>query len=269
MNHTSSSYAQLRQQLSPCDDGYTVTIPDHWRQGRTAYGGLTVGLAVAAAERQFTALPPLRSLIVNFTGPVVGNPRFTPRLLRRGKSVAAVEVTVWSEQAVAAQMVFCFGASRPSDLTVPGPVQPLYQPPQEFEPYVSAAARSLAPQFITHFEIRLVSGGRPVSAARQGHVHVVSRHVDVDSHQGIDSLVVLADVLPPAALMMATAPAPVSSVTWMMNLLCDEPRTEQGWWQLDSILTAAGDGYSSQQMRIWSLDGRLVAEGLQSVAQYF
>jgi hypothetical protein len=33
---------------------------------------------------------------------------------------------------------------------------------------------------------------------------------------------------------------------------------------LDTVLTAAQDGFSSQVMRVWNTDGDLVAEGMQS-----
>ena len=38
------------------------------------------------------------------------------------------------------------------------------------------------------------------------------------------------------------------------------------WWHVESRLTAARGGYSSQIMRIWNTEGRLVVEGLQSIA---
>jgi len=60
--------------------------------------------------------------------------------------------------------------------------------------------------------------------------------------------------------------SPVSSMSWMFNLLTDNPSTEDGWWQIESRLTAAQGGYSSQVMRIWNSAGELVVEGMQSIA---
>ncbi len=68
---------------------------------------------------------------------------------------------------------------------------------------------------------------------------------------------------------MAKTMGPVSSVTWMMNMLTDQPVTEDGWWQVEARLSSAANGYSSQQMKVWSLDGTPVAEGMQCVAQFF
>lgn len=55
-------------------------------------------------------------------------------------------------------------------------------------------------------------------------------------------------------------------MSWIFNLLTDNPQTKDGWWHIESRLTAAGGGYSSQLMRIWNMDGELVVEGMQSIA---
>ena len=262
-------FAQLRERLSRTENGFSTEISDHWRQGRTTYGGITAGLALAAAHKSIADLPPLRSMLVNFTGPVVANPTFTPACLRQGKSVTTVQVTVRSDDDVAAQIILSFGGNRDSRLSVPGVAKPLEHPPLEYEPFTPKEFESFVPQFVTNFDTRLVSGHRSVAGAEEGYVHAVSRHIDPNSRIGTESLVTLADVLPPAALCMAKTMAPVSSVTWMMNMLTDNPETEAGWWQVAARLTAADNGYSNQQMSIWALDGTPIAEGMQCVAQFF
>jgi acyl-CoA thioesterase len=269
MHPSRSGFAQVRSSLRPQTNGFVAEIPPDWRQGRTAFGGVTVGLATAAARLSLPELPPLRSMLVNFTGPVTNSPRFVPNCLRQGKSVTTIQVTVESEQQIAAQIVFCFGSIRDSALAVAGPESPLQRVPQEYELFLPQEAAGFTPAFAAQFETRLVAGSRPLSGASEGYMRVVSRHRDEESRQGIEGLITIADVLPPAALAMANAPAPISSITWMMNLLSDDPTTEQGWWQLESVMTSSEHGYSSQRMRLWSLDGALVAEGLQSVAQFF
>lgn len=59
---------------------------------------------------------------------------------------------------------------------------------------------------------------------------------------------------------------PVSSMTWIFNVLKDAPETKDGWWHVETNLTAAQGGYASQVMRIWNTEGELVVEGVQSVA---
>jgi acyl-CoA thioesterase len=269
MSDSPIGFANLRASLRATETGFTAEISDAWRQGRTAYGGVTTGLAIASARRAMPDLPPLRSMLVNFTGPVVENPVFVPVCLRQGKSVTTVQVTVESAGKVAAQIIFTFGGNRDSSLLVPGVSEPLERSPLDYEPFTPKEFEPFVPKFVTNFDTRLVAGSRSVSGADQGYVRVVTRHLDVESRTGIDSFVALADVLPPAALCMAKTIAPVSSVTWMMNMLTDQPKTEDGWWQAEARLTTAANGYSSQQMKIWALDGTPVAEGMQSVALFF
>jgi hypothetical protein len=80
-----------------------------------------------------------------------------------------------------------------------------------------------------------------------------------------EGLIGIADVLPPAVFPMCRKPGPNSSVTWICNLLSGTPGTRDGWWMLETDLTAARDGFSSQVMRGWNTDGELVIDGMQSV----
>ena len=107
-----------------------------------------------------------------------------------------------------------------------------------------------------------------MSGASEGYIRVWSRHKHVESRSGMPSLLAIVDVLPPAAMPMFQKMGPISSMTWMMNFLVDEPQTDDGWWHIETKLTAALNGYSSQVMRFWNTEGTLVAEGMQSVAMF-
>ncbi len=66
--------------------------------------------------------------------------------------------------------------------------------------------------------------------------------------------------------MLGKGPAPLSSLTWQVNLLTPTPTTTDGWWLLSAQTHYAAHGSSSQVMRMWNAAGVLVAEGMQSVA---
>lgn len=240
-------------------------IPDAWRQGRTAYGGLTAGLSYEVACLDFADLPPLRSMIINFIGPVTSDPVFTSRLLRKGRNVTSVEVEAKADEAIIATTSFVFGANRQSELAIdfPAPDAPA---PEACEPFTPEFARPFVPQFFHNFDTRLIKGSRPMSGAEEGYIRTWSRHIDAPSRDGVGSFVTLTDVLPPAALPMFKKMGPVSSVNFMLNILVDNPITKDGWWHVETKLTAAQGGYASQVMRFWNTDGVLVAEGMQSVA---
>lgn len=246
-------------------DGYAGQVPDNWRQGRTAYGGLTAGLSLIAAQKQFPDLPPLRSAVFNFIGPVTGDPLFTSRLLRQGRNVTSVQTEATVEEDTVATSTFIFGAARKSDLSVQCPA-PDAPPPEDCELFTPEFARDFVPVFFHNFDTRLIAGARPMSGASEGYIRTWSRHHDSASRDGIASFVTLGDVLPPAALPLFKKMGPVSSVNWMLNILVDNPTTEDGWWHVETKLTAASGGYASQVMRYWNTDGVLVAEGMQAVA---
>ena len=79
-------------------------------------------------------------------------------------------------------------------------------------------------------------------------------------------LAALADALPPAAMASFSEVAPISTMTWMFDVLDDDPRTEDGWWLSQSVAEHSGDGYSSQAMRVWNRAGQPIVVGRQNVA---
>jgi len=265
MNPKIIGFQSLADNMKLSETGFMGHIPDAWRQGRTAYGGMTAGLSLVAAQKTLGDLPPLRSASINFIGPVTADPTFTTRLLRQGRNVTSADVVASVGNNIVATTTFIFGAPRSSELTIAFPA-PKTPRPEDCEPFTPEAARSFVPGFFNQFDTRLIAGGRPMSGASKGYIRVWSRHADPDSRKGIASLLTLADVLPPAAMPLFTKMGPVSSVNFLLNFLVDEPKTADGWWHVETRLTAASGGYSSQVMRFWNTDGVLVAEGMQCVA---
>lgn len=257
-------WTDIRRSIKSTDSGFTVDIPANWKQGRTTYGGLTAALMLAASQESFDDLPPLRSALINFVGPVTDNPILTANLERKGRNVTCVSATAHIGDQAVGRADFLFGAARTSKINIDCPA-PAAISPEDAEPFTPEAARKFVPQFFHNFDTRLVAGARPMMGD-EGYIRTWSRHKDPASRDGIEALLCIGDVLPPAAMPLMRSFAPVSSMSWIFNLLTDTPETEGGWWQVESRLTAAQDGYSSQVMRIWNTDGQLIVEGLQSIA---
>jgi len=265
MDETEIGFQALADGLTETKKGYLGHIPEPWRQGRTAYGGLTAGLCLAAAQKQFPDLPPYRSATINFIGPVTEDPVFTSRILRQGRNVTSVETEARVGEAVVANCIFIFAALRESMIAADCPA-PEAPPPEGCEPFTPEAMREHVVKFFHRFDTRLIAGHRPRSGADDGYIRTWSRHHDPASRGGIGSLLTIGDVLPPASAPLMTQMGPISSVNWTFTVLTDEPKTEDGWWHIETQLTAANGGYSSQVMRIWNTTGELVAEGMQCVA---
>ena len=78
-----SSYTDMMQAFLKTGPGtYTADLPETWKQGRTAFGGLTSALLLAAIENDHTDLPPLRTLQTNFIGPAVDRLSVRHEILR-------------------------------------------------------------------------------------------------------------------------------------------------------------------------------------------
>jgi len=261
-----TGFDEIAKSMSKKGDGYHGTIPEGWRQGRTAYGGLTAGLSLVAAQTQYPDLPPFRSATVNFIGPVSGNPVFTSRRLRQGRNVTSVETEGCVEGKTVSCCTFIFGGLRESSVAVDC-AAPEYAPaPGDCEPFTPKGAEGFVPAFFNRFDTRLIAGSRPMSGAREGYIRVWSRHADIHSRKGIASLLTLGDVLPPSAAPLFKQLGAISSVNWIFTVLTNDPQTEDGWWHVETKLTATAGGYSSQVMRIWNTEGKLIAEGMQCVA---
>ena len=72
--------------------------------------------------------------------------------------------------------------------------------------------------------------------------------------------------MPPAAFKLFQKLTPLSSLTWIVNILQPRAVTRDGWWLLEAGTDRARGGYSSQSMRMSNADGQRIAEGMQGVA---
>jgi len=244
-------------------DGLSATIPENWLQGRTAYGGISAALALTAARGLADDLPPLRSGQISFVGPLAGTVDASATLLRRGRSASFVDAQVASEDGnPGLRATFLFAGDResaiehqdaapPADLPDPADMPEMPKPPS-------------IPAFFHNFEHRMV---KPDGQSRAD----LLMWVRLKQPEGLDpitELIAIADALPPAAIRLTREPKPVSSMTWLINLLTAAPATRDHWWLLRSTAEQARDGFSSQSMAIWNRDGEPIARGMQSVALF-
>ena len=258
------TFSQLLASARAEDGVCQFDVPEGWMQGRTTYGGLSAALCLETAQRAFPDAPPLRSALISFIGPAGGPVEVRAKLLREGKSVTFVEADVSGEKGIATRCAFAFGGARQSQWNrtfTPAPEMPA---PEDCEVYLP---EGMGPAFAPHFETRLASGARPVMGSSEHDHFIWVRHKD-EKADGIVALLALADMPPPALMPMFSEPAPISSMTWMVNVLCDAPKTRDGWWLLESRAEHAGAGYSSQDMLVWNRDGEMVIAGRQSVAVF-
>ncbi|MEX0285346.1 MAG: thioesterase family protein [Paracoccaceae bacterium] len=261
---TEDSLAQLIANATPVGDGFSVEVTPNWTQGRTSFGGLTSALLLEVARREVPDLPPLRSALIDFTGPVTEPATYSAEILRQGRTIITIEARAKSRDQVVGPGRFPFGHARESGISVPCPA-PDAPAPADTPDLIPPPARSIAPGFHTNFDLRLIEGGLPGMGATRGYLRGWARHKDPESRIGEVAQLCLGDILPPAVFPLFPRLGPNSSMKWIFNVVDPDFSTEDGWYQVESEVTAAADGYSSQTMRMWSMDGRLIADGMQSV----
>lgn len=248
--------------LERADAGWRVTVPGNWLQGRTAYGGFSTALALHAAKASDTDLPPLRSAQVAFVGPLAGTVTVTAQRLRRGRNAAFVQADVVGDAGLGLRATFVFMASQESRIdhrTGTAPAFPLPGPDDRRVRSPEAVAFAHNFEFVDRRDPPTGPPTGPTEWLRWGRLR---------NRDGLDpeiELVAIADGLPPAALKLIGGPAPVSSMTWLLNLVAP-PVTRDGWWLMRATSDHASAGFSSQPMAIWNADRESIAEQMQGVA---
>lgn len=258
-----SSFAQMIAALGQQGDHFAIAVPSDWLQGRTAYGGLSAALCLEASLRTFADLPPLRSAQFAYVGPATGVLRIRTAMLRRGKSTVFTSADLEGEDGLAARATFCFGVSRNSTLACAELPMPNAATLEASPIYFNWPGK---PNFMDHFEGRLASGARPGTRAADPEMLVWLRHRDQGADGSLVNLLALADALPPAATILFSEPAPISTMTWSVDMLDAAPTNPNGWWLVQCAAETARHGYSAQSTLIWSPDGRPILAARQQIA---
>lgn len=256
----------LLRSMRLMEDTYQVSVGPDWMQGRTLYGGISAALCLQGVRLAFPDLPPLRSALIAFAGPSAGDVHVRPKILRQGKSAAFVAADLTSEAGFGVHATFCFGASRPSTkrqvlLDMPS----LPTPEAVYHPMPKDRPR---PMFTDHFDMRVAKGAPPLSGAEQADISWWLKALDSHEDFAEATLLALADAPPPAALSLFDSFTPLSTMTWMVDFLADDPKSPDGWHAAHLKSEAIADGYSAQNSYLWASDGTPLLACRQTVALF-
>ena len=255
-----TSVRTILEALEPVAGGWRGHIPDSWLQGRTAYGGLSSAIALHAAQASEPDLPALRSAQIAFIGPLAGEITVGTERLRRGRNATFIQADISSEAGLGLRATFVFMRAIVSKIDFSQGSAPDFPSPD-------AGTKT----FMGHSGVAFSQNFELVDQREGLKPAEWLRWVRLRDRDGLDPMIELltvGDCLPPAVLKLLGGPAPLSSLTWIFNLLGAQPSTQDGWWLLRANSDYAKDGGSSQQMGVWNSHGTQIAEHMQSVAVF-
>lgn len=266
----STDAQSFHQQLALRGEGgrYDAQISEHWAQGRTAFGGLVAALLARALEREVPSDRPLRSALIDFVAPASpGAVNIEARVLRAGKSLVHAEARLFQNDQLVALFIGTYGAARSTQLTLQAARAPETLPPTQYPriPY----AEGLSPRFTRYFEYHMV-GSMLFSGSSEGKLDGYVRHAEPGPVDAA-GLLGLIDSWPPAVLPALRKPAPVSSVTWMVDFICEAPAPgtlSHDYFRYQANTIASQGGYASSEARLWGPDGALLAASRQLVVEF-
>lgn len=266
MSHDISTPLAAILEIEARGPSTTFSIPEDWTQGRTTFGGLLAAIALralapVAPERA------LRSFVMSCMAPAGAGPlHVTTEVLRSGKSLVHARATLSQGTTQCATLVAGFGTTRASKLDFAGFAAPSGAAPQSLVrlPYIEGAM----PKFTRHFDYRLMPGAGPAPAGTGGHLGGYVRSLDA-ARFDVSLIAALIDSFPAPILTMLTAPAPVSTATWMVNFThARSTQTIDDFCRLEADTQSVGEGYGSVDAKLWDAQGKLLALSQQLVVEF-
>ncbi len=253
------------------------SVPEGWRQGRGAWGGYVITAMAEHVEQFEDPSRALRTLSAQIMEPVtVGDYLMQTQCLREGSALStwAVTVTRAQDRVLVAQSQIITGAQRDvvitPDLSEWGTARMPAVAPVESTP-IAPVGPPFAPEFTRQLEFRPISPLPTMGdlATSLGWIRLPSKTREGD-HWSAAELMGIIDGWWPASLTLMDSMHPMATVAYSVHLLIDpgtiEPvHMERSPLLLESSVSSAYGGFTSELRRLWTPDGRLVAENLQSI----
>lgn len=259
--------SEFESMLSGCTASGATILPG-WGQGRATFGGLVAALMYRAVSLSVPAPRPLRSLTISFVAPVApGEVKFDVQLLRVGKSASQLLCLAKQGEQTVAVMQVSQGDARDSAILVEAAASETFAAPEQC--VALPFAQGISPDFTGHFDMHWAKGALPFCGSSEANIGGWIRFKEEVSIAGIEHLLALVDGWPPAVLPMFKRPAPISSLSWTLELYAD-PSVQKGsdWWHYLARTDIAHDGYAGIGAEMRDREGHLVAISRQTVSLF-
>jgi acyl-CoA thioesterase len=247
---------------------YAATITDDWWQGAGAYGGISAGLIVRAAQAflggESSRVP--RALHVLFTAPPAsGLISLKVNPIRQGARVSFLEVRVEQAEKAVAHGTVTLGKPRAGEASVRHEQMPKVP---GVDKLAALPEVPQTPRYFEHLDIRPCLGSPPLGQTANA---MFGGWVKLDEGAPVDHAYIAAimDVGPPSYFVTQSEFRRAASVTASYHFL--EARPEEHAESGDSLMLrirsrVCNEGYSDEEQHLWSPSGRLLARANQVIA---
>ncbi|MFK7929352.1 MAG: acyl-CoA thioesterase [Myxococcota bacterium] len=248
----------------PVDHGlFTWQVPEGWNQGRGAFGGLVLATMVRAASVGVTDGLRLRTLTATLCGPtMVGPSDIQVEALRVGTGTHVIEVRLLQGGELRVQATCIFGRSRVRDGTWDDVTMPDLPNWKHLE--VAPVVPPLAPMFAQNMHFRPILGF-PFTPGQPRRTLGWVRVAEPGPVRGAAYLVAHADAWWPVALLAATAPRPIATVSFTLDIVGElDGLDPDAPFLHEATCEQARDGYLVEHRTLRGEDGRVLALNTQT-----
>ena len=239
------------------------SVPEGWRQGRGAFGGLTLAtLARAASDHEAAADRALRTITAEIPSAVmVGPAKIDVTPLRAGSGLSTLVASAEQNGEIVAHAVLSFGKTRVHDLERQDTPRPS---PPPFAELPIAPQAPFAPEFLQNVELRLVRGF-PFSGAEDAVAEGWVRFREPGDVPRWVALVALVDAWFPTTMPVITSPRPFGTISFAAHLF------DRDWSLAEPLfhrsrLFASQEGYFVELRELFNPRGELCAVNQQTMA---
>ncbi len=245
-----------------------LTIPQNWSQGRTAFGGILTAMIVKAIGSEVDDKRLLRFITTSFVNPVTVGESFVIEVnkLQEGRTVTQMEGRAIQGDKTIAIVLAGFGAPRESSIKINNAEAPVVPSPENGT--ALSYIPNVSPRFLQNFDLSLVLGDLPFTGSKNSQIGGWMRFKGgldefTDAH-----LIALIDAWPVGVLPMLKAPAPMSTLSWNVQLIHPYEVAPDEWLLYQAMVHHTRAGYANAKATVWNTEGSLVAFSSQVVTIY-
>jgi len=255
----------------------TWDVPDTWQQGRGAWGGLPIRAMIEAVVHNEIGSRAVRSITAQIPEPVLAERHHVvTKLIRSGSAISMWQVDIIrsSQNLTVARGQIVTGEDKNLQLDPPADTWGTAifpRAPAPSDVIIAPVGPLSGPAFTQHLEYRPIAPlpTTGTEAMVLGWINIPQK-TETGAHWNSAQLLATADAWLPSPYTLMKPMRPVATVSFSANLLIDPEEIAPVAGDRSPLLhegsvSSVHGGFMSELRRLWTPDGRLVVENLQSI----